>query len=62
MLVETGLCQTRGEARRLIAQGGVYLQEQRVPSFDHPVTASDFEDGQLLIRIGKKKYHLLIMI
>jgi len=59
LLVEVGLCQTRGEARRLIAQGGVSLQERRVPAFDWPVGLKDFQDRRLLIRVGKKKYHLL---
>ena len=59
LLVEAGLCRTRGEARRLIAQGGVSLQEQRIPAFDWLVGLKDFQDRRLLIRVGKKKYHLL---
>ena len=59
LLVEAGLCRTRGEARRLIAQGGVSLQERRIPAFDWLVGLKDFQDRRLLIRVGKKKYHLL---
>jgi tyrosyl-tRNA synthetase len=59
LLVEAGLCRTRGEARRLIAQGGVSFQEQRVPAFDWMVGLEAFHDRRLLIRVGKKKYHLL---
>jgi tyrosyl-tRNA synthetase len=59
LLVETGLCRTRGEARRLIAQGGVSIQEQRIQAFDQLVERQDFQDRQLLIRVGKKKYHLV---
>jgi len=59
LLVETGLCRTRGEARRLIAQGGVSIQEQRIQAFDRLVERKDFQDRQLLIRVGKKKYHLV---
>ena len=59
LLVEVGLCRTRGEARRLIAQGGVSLQGRRVPDFDWLVGVKDFQDQRLLIRVGKKKYHLL---
>jgi tyrosyl-tRNA synthetase len=61
LLVEVGLCRTRGEARRLIAQGGVSLQEQRIQAFDRLVEPKDFQDRQLLIRVGKKKYHLVKM-
>jgi tyrosyl-tRNA synthetase len=57
LLVEAGLCRTRGEARRLITQGGVTIQERRVPTFDSPVGLADFQNGQILIRVGKKKYH-----
>ena len=59
LLVEAGLCRTRGEARRLIAQGGVSLQERRIPAFDCLVGLKDFQDRRLLVRVGKKKYHLL---
>jgi tyrosyl-tRNA synthetase len=57
LLVEAGLCRTRGEARRLIAQGGVYVQERRVAAFDLPIGPVDFREGEILIRVGKKKYH-----
>jgi len=59
LLVEVGLCRTRGEARRLIAQGGASLQDRRIPAFDWLVGLKDFQDRRLLIRAGKKKYHLL---
>lgn len=55
LLVEAGLCRTRGEARRLIAQGGVYFQERRVPAFDHRISLPDFQDGQILVRNRQKK-------
>jgi tyrosyl-tRNA synthetase len=61
LLVETGLCGTRGEARRLITQGGVTIQERRVPTFDLPIGERDFQDGQILIRVGKKKHHRVLL-
>jgi tyrosyl-tRNA synthetase len=60
LLVETGICQTRGEARRLIAQGGVVLQDQRIPSFDWKVTSQDLSNNSLLIKIGKKRFHKIV--
>lgn len=56
LLVEAGICRTRGEARRLISQGGVTLQEKRIPAFDHKVTVEDLREGALLIKVGKKRY------
>ncbi len=60
ILAEAGLCKTRGEARRLIAQGGVTLNDQRVSSFDQKVYPQNLKDDALLIKIGKKRFHKII--
>jgi tyrosyl-tRNA synthetase len=60
LLVEAGICQTRGEARRLIAQGGVVLNDQRIPSFDFMVSGHHLKDHTLLLKIGKKRFHKII--
>jgi len=52
-----GLCGSRGDARRLIKQGGVYLNGERVTSIDALITDKDLEDGAILLRVGKKRYH-----
>jgi len=56
LLVEAGLCQSRGEARRLIAQGGVTLNDSRIQSFDQKISLSDLKENALLLKIGKKRY------
>jgi len=53
---ETGLCKTRGEARRLISQGGAYVNGKRVPSFETIVGADDIRNNVILLRAGKKSY------
>jgi tyrosyl-tRNA synthetase len=53
---KTGLCKTRGEARRLISQGGGYLNGQRVKTFDQAIRISDLQQDILLLRAGKKRY------
>ncbi|MEW6047281.1 MAG: tyrosine--tRNA ligase [Bacillota bacterium] len=60
LLVRCGLAGSRSEARRLIAQGGVYLNEVRVGGIDYTVTLGDFKDGRLLLRKGKKVYHQVL--
>ncbi len=51
---------SRGEARRLIQQGGVYVNDERVTDIDAVLSSRDIVDGKVAIRIGKKKhYHLL---
>ena len=50
------LCGSRGEARRLISQGGGYLNKSRLNRFDQIIDMQDVEDDSLLLRAGKKKY------
>jgi tyrosyl-tRNA synthetase len=51
-----GLCKTRGEARRLLSQGGGYVNGERIDAFDQAVGVKDLENGSILLRAGKKKY------
>ena len=51
-----GLCKTRGEARRLLSQGGGYVNGQRIDAFDQVVGSKDLASGSILLRAGKKKY------
>lgn len=54
----TQLSASGSEARRLIEQGGGYLNEKRVEKFDSLITLEHFnKKGELLLRAGKKKYH-----
>ena len=48
------------EARRLIAQGGAYLNDVKVTSVDQVITRQELGDG-LLLRAGKKRYHRVIV-
>jgi tyrosyl-tRNA synthetase len=51
-----GLVKSVSEARRLIIQGGGYLNEKRLDNPNLLVTESDFKKGEILLRSGKKKY------
>ena len=57
LLTRCGLIKSNGEGRRLIADGGVYLNNERVAEHTRPITEDDFADGRLLLRKGKKVYH-----
>ena len=60
LLAESGLAQSKGDAKRTIKGGGVYLNNQRIESPGHMVTLNDAFEGQFLIlRKGRKKYHLV---
>ena len=57
---KTGLCKTRGAARRLISQGGGYLNGQRIKAFDQTINSNSLEKDSLLLRAGKKRYVRII--
>ena len=58
LMVRCGLCKSNGEARRLIEQGGVAINEVKVTDTKATVTDADFGDkGYLVIKKGKKVFH-----
>ena len=60
LLADAGVTSSRGEARRALEQGGIYLNNRRVEDPQANVTVSDAVEGRfLVIRKGKRRYHLL---
>ena len=57
MLVATGLCPSRGEARRLVQQGGVTIDDVKVASIDESFARERFEGEGVIVRKGKKVFH-----
>ncbi len=57
MLVATGLCPSRGEARRLVQQGGVTIDDVKVASIDESLARKRFEGEGVIVRKGKKVFH-----
>ncbi len=57
---EVGLANSRSEARRLVQQGGAYINEKQYRAIDTTVDASMIEENALLLRAGKKRYHRVI--
>ncbi|MDD3826059.1 MAG: tyrosine--tRNA ligase [Anaerolineae bacterium] len=55
-----GLCRSRSEARRLIEQGGAWVNDRQIGSVDERLTSADLEQGALLLRAGKKRYHRVL--
>ncbi|MDD4752411.1 MAG: tyrosine--tRNA ligase [Desulfitobacteriaceae bacterium] len=62
ILIEAGLISSKGEGRRLIQQGGIYLGEERVDDFGLLIKEKNFSEGKLLLRKGKKVYHQIRMV
>lgn len=58
-----GLSKSSSEARRLILQGGGYLNKKRIEQFDQMITLNNFDErGEILLRAGKKKFHRFKLI
>lgn len=60
LFYETNLCASRGEARRIIAQGGAYVNDTKILSFDEKIGMNHFgQESKIFIRKGKKKYSII---
>lgn len=60
VLVECGVFKSKGEARRLVQSGGVYLNNERVAADDAKLGESSLAGKSIaVVRTGKKNYHLL---
>ena len=60
LLVTTGAAKSKGEGRRLIDSGGIYLNNQRVADSAKQVALSESIEGQyLVLRKGKREYFLV---
>jgi tyrosyl-tRNA synthetase len=62
LLVAAKICETKSEAKRLIEQGGLTIDDAKVGDFKYILPVSKFADGSgALIRKGKKNYFKLIL-
>lgn len=61
LFVEVGMCPSRSEARRLLQQGGLYLNQERVEELEAALTVEHFIEGEVLLRAGKKRYHRILL-
>ncbi len=58
---EVGLANSRSEARRLVQQGGAYINEKQYRAIDMLVNADLLEADALMLRAGKKRYHRIVL-
>ena len=61
LLLQVGLVKTGGEARRLIKQGGAYLNGERITAFDQMVNDNDISEMEIVLRAGKKRFHKILI-
>ena len=56
LFFDVGMSKSKGDARRLINQGGAYINGGRVKCFDQKITLDDVVHDQIILRVGKKRY------
>lgn len=61
ILVETKLAASKGEARRLVQQGGVSVNDEKVTDPSLMLDKSFAKDGEMIIRKGKKVFHRVVI-
>lgn len=61
LLVKTKLAPSRAEARRLIQQGGVSLDDAKVDSLDSKAMLDAFGKGFVILKKGKKVFHKVVL-
>ena len=62
LMVRCGLCASKGEARRLVQQGGVSVNNRKVESIDETLGCEQFTGEGVIIRKGKKVFHRAVLV
>jgi tyrosyl-tRNA synthetase len=60
LVTDVGLTPSRGEAKRLIKQGGLYVNDERIDSLDRTLSIKDIGPEGMLLKAGKKKIHRVV--
>lgn len=61
LLALVGLAKSRGAARKLVEQNAVSVNEEKVTDIDAVIEADDIKEEGLMLRVGKKSYHRLML-
>ena len=59
-MVLAGIAPSKGQARTLISQGGISLNDEKVTDVSYTLSDSDFKEGYAIIKKGKKVFHKLV--
>ncbi len=59
-MIKASLVSSRGEARRLIEQGGVSIDDVKITVPNYIIPLADFDKGYAIIKKGKKVFHKII--
>ena len=56
LLAQVKLIPSKGEGRRLIAQGGISVNDEKITDIGFAVTNDCFKDGKMIVKKGKKSF------
>jgi len=62
LMIKAGLVPTRSEGRRVIEQGGLKINDQKITDINFIVTTDLFKENELLLQKGKKAFHVIALI
>jgi len=60
LFVNAGLTRSKSDARRLVQQGGAYVNDEPVQDVEALITDADLDRGEILLRAGKKRFHRIV--
>ena len=61
LLVSTGICPSKSEAKRLIMQGGISIDDEKATDFTQAISRSQFDKGHIIVKKGKKSYTKIVL-
>ena len=61
VLVKAGLAPSKGQARKLIEQGGVSLNDEKISQVDYILNENDFTEGYAILKKGKKNFYKIVL-
>ena len=62
LLVKINFAPSKSQAKILISQGGISINDEKIDNINYVLSKKDFKDGFLIIKKGKKNYHKIEMV
>jgi tyrosyl-tRNA synthetase len=61
VFTKVGLTESNGEAKKLVASGSLYCNEEKITDLQQTIKSDNFINGVLLLRKGKKQYKIVTL-
>jgi tyrosyl-tRNA synthetase len=62
LFARTSLCSSKGEARRLVTQGGAMINDEPLSDINRLIDMTAVKDGAVMLRAGKKRYFRIVIV